>query len=116
MKSHLKAKCIGLLMLLLVGISGCGKKQPPASAPMDVGGVKVDMPKLNQEFATATPEIQATVHEASSDLRYGQYEKALQSLDKLMSNPALSDSQKKVVTDVIEQMKQVIAKAGPARQ
>ena len=115
MRSHLKTYSVGLLMLLLLGVSGCGKKQPAVPEPLDVSGVKVNIPKLNQEFAAAAPEMQADVHEASSDLRYGQYEKSLQALDKLASNPALSDSQKKVVNEVIEQMKQVIAKAGPSR-
>ena len=37
------------------------------------------------------------------------------SLDKLSHNPGLTESQKKVVADLIEQTKQVIAKTPPAQ-
>jgi len=106
----------GLLTLLLLACAGCGKKAPAVPQSLDIQGVKVDLPKLQAEFSTAAPELQSDVNQASSGLRYGQYEKALMSLDHLVNNPALSEPQKKAVTEVIEQMKQLIAKAGPVRQ
>jgi len=104
-----------LLALCFISLSGCGKKDPPPPTAYEVSGVKVDMPKLQAAFAEAPPEISTDVNQTSAALRYGQYERALQSLDRLINNPALTEPQKKVVTDVIEQMKQVIAKAGPTR-
>jgi len=100
--------------LLLVG--GCGKKQPTAPPAYEINGVKVDVPKLQQAFAGSPPEIQADVNQTTLNLRYGMYEKSLMALDRLASNPGVNDSQKKVVNDLIEQMKQLIAKAGPSRQ
>src|SRR5260370_318890 len=99
MNPHLKRTFVCLLALLLFGFIGCGKKQPAAQAPQDISGVKVDLPKLQQEFVNAPQELQDPVHQASSSLRYGQYEKALQSLDKLINSPGLTDSQKKVVNE-----------------
>jgi hypothetical protein len=108
--------CFLSATLLVFVFSGCGKKnEMPPTTPMDISGVKVDFPKLQQEFANAPQDVLDSVHQAQSGLRYGQFEKCLQSLDKLASTPNLTESQKKVVNDVIEQMKQVIAKMGPSR-
>ena len=104
-----------VLVALQVCYVGCKKKEP-ALAPYEISGVKVDMPKLQQTFADAKPELQGPLNETSSNVRYGFYDKAVQSLEKLAAAPDLTDQQKKVVNDVIEQMKQVVAKAGPTRQ
>jgi hypothetical protein len=103
------------IALCLFVFSGCGKKEPPHNAPYDIGGVKVDIPKLQQMFST-TPDLQPPVNQAVSQLRYGRYLEAMKSLDQLANNPALNDSQKKAVNEVIEQMKQVINKLGESRQ
>jgi len=113
---HLVKTLIGLLMVLAAGVAGCGKKQPAVSPPYEISGVKLDMPRLQEAFMGAPPELVANVNETASGLRYGQYERALQALDRLVNNPALNDNQKKVVNEVIEQMKQLIQKAGPTRQ
>jgi len=104
-----------VLMASAAGFCGCGKKQPPAPPPAEISGIKVDVPKLRQALSGSAQEVQSDLNMFTSSLRYGQYEKALMGLDKLINNPALNDTQKKVVNDVIEQMKQVIAKAGPTR-
>jgi hypothetical protein len=74
------------------------------------------MGKLMAAFSGAAPDVTSELNEAQRTLRYGLYEKTLTSLDKLASNPSLTEPQKKVVADVIEQMKQVVAKLGAARQ
>jgi hypothetical protein len=112
MKVH-QISCLAVCVLLF---PGCGKKEPPAPQSYDISGVKVDMPKLQTTFQNAPPELLNPVNTASSMVRYGQYERAMQALDGLLSNPALNDAQKKVVTDVLEELKQVIQKAGPTRQ
>src|ERR1041385_7426039 len=102
------------LPIAFVG-AGC-KKKDAGLGPVDVSGVKVDMPKLQQTFADAKPELMAPMNETSSNLRYGFYDKAVASLEKLAAMPDLNAQQKKVVNEVLEQMKQVVAKAGPTRQ
>ena len=106
---------LGIALAVVVSFTGCGKKQPPAPSAFEVNGVKVDMPALQSAIVGASPDLQAAVNNASSDLRYGQYVKALESLDKVASDPNLTEPQKKLVAQVIEQLKQVIAKAGPSR-
>jgi hypothetical protein len=118
MNSHRNRTLVPLLssVLLILCFVGCGKKGADEQlAAMDISGVKVELPKLQQEFANAPQELQDPVHQVVASIRYGQYERALQSLDKLVNSQGLTDAQKKTVNAVIEQMKQVIAKVGPSR-
>ena len=105
----------GIVIATAVTLTACGKKQPPTPSAYEVSGVNVDMPALQSAFLGASQDLQAAVNDASADLRYGQYVKALESLDKVSSDPNLTEPQKKLVAQVIEQLKQVIAKAGPSR-
>ncbi len=105
-----------IISTVFLVLAGCGKKQPAIQPAYEINGVKVDVPKLQEAFASSPPEIQADVNQTTLNLRYGMYEKSLMALDRLINNPALNDNQKKVVNDVIEEMKQLIAKAGPSRQ
>src|SRR5712691_12731821 len=105
----------GVLVAGLLAFTGCGKNELKYKTAYEIRGVKVDMPKLEQAFAGAGNDLQAAVVQTTSNIRYGQYVEALVSLDKLVNNPSLNDAQKKVVNEVIEEMKQVINKAGPSR-
>ena len=77
---------------------------------MEINGVKLDVPKLQQTFATDKPELQAGVTKAAMAIRYGQYPEALAELEKLAATAGLTDAQKAVVNDVVGQVKQLIAK------
>ena len=97
--------------------SGCGKKQTALQlTPVDISGVKVDMPKLQEAFVASPVNISVQVTELLSTIRYGQYAKAVAALENLGTVPELTEPQKKVVSVVSEQMKQVVVKAGPLRQ
>jgi hypothetical protein len=106
-----------MMMLLLAGgfaLAGCGKGEAPAPAGQSA---TVDVPKLREAFANASPELQASVAEVATSVRYGQHETTLAALAKLAANPALTEAQKKVVSEVTEQIKQLAAKpaARPAQ-
>jgi hypothetical protein len=49
-------------------------------------------------------------------LRFGQFPQAMVQLDKLAHVPNLTEPQKKLVNDLLEQTKQVVAKAPPPGQ
>jgi hypothetical protein len=100
-------------MLAALAAAGC-KKKAPAVPPYTINGVNVDSPKLAQSFPTASPEVQAQLTAFQMSLRYQAYDKSLVALDKLANDPSLTEPQKKVVNEVIEQIKQLIAK-GPTR-
>jgi len=104
-----------ILMFLLagglvggLGLSGCGKQQPPAPAP---GGVTIDLPKLREAFATVGPDLQAALSEVNMGMRYSDFPRAFAALDKLSNAPGITDAQKKIVGEVTEQMKALATKA-----
>ena len=72
------------------------------------------MPRLQQAFVSASPELRDAVTKVAFSFRYGQNEQAVEQLDKIAADPALTADQKKVVSEVMDQLKQVIAK-GPAK-
>ena len=104
-----------LLWMVAAGalfVVGCGKgKTPP---PPEYNQVTVNLPKLQQVFADAAPELKQSVTMVQHDLRYSDYPKVLASLDVLLNNPAVTEPQKKVVNEVIDQVKKVISQASPA--
>jgi len=107
-----------MMMFLLGGalaLTGCGKPKPPA--PPVQQGVTIDVPKLRAAFSTASPEVQASVVEASSLIRYGDYSAALTALAKVTNNPSLTEPQKAIVAQVTDQINQAASKvpAPPAQ-
>ena len=94
---------------------GCGKEKTPP--PPQYGQVTVDLPKLVQTFQDAGPEAKQSVTMVQRNLRYGDYTKALMALDELSNNPANTEPQKKVVAELIEQVKKVVTQTpAPAGQ
>src|SRR5438128_40281 len=103
------------LAIAVLVSAGCGKKASLSQAPREEAGVKVDMPKLMAAFSAGDASAMRTASDIDANFRYGLYEKVLQDLQKLATNPNLTEQQKRVVNQVIDQVKQVINKAGPAR-
>jgi hypothetical protein len=95
----------------VLAVAGCGKKQ---TAPPEQQGTKLDLPKLQEAFSKATPEAQTLVTQVLGGVRYGQHAQALAALDKLANTPGITDAQKAIVTQVTEQVKQVMSKAAGA--
>ena len=105
---NLEKTVIALLVLATAAFAGCRKKEPPPPQAYTISGVKVDSPKLAVSLATASPEARANVTDFQMALRYQMYDRALVPLDKLANDPSLTEPQKKVVNEVIEQIKQLI--------
>src|SRR2546421_7093 len=103
------------LMLALALFAGCRKKAAPPPQAYSISGVKVDSPKLAVELASAGLEARAAVTDFQMALRYQMYDRALVPLDKLANDPTLTESQKKTVNEVIEQIKQLINQKGTGK-
>ena len=108
MTTKITIRVSGILVAVVLALVGCGKS--------DSGGDRgipsaMDLPKLQQAFPSPTPEQQANLAKVSEGVRYGLYPNALAALDKLAADPALTEPQKKAVADLIEGIKQTMAKA-----
>jgi len=108
-----------MVMILLTGVlaltDGCSKSAPKLQDWEEVNGVKVELPKLQRDLGPlADPQIQFSVSLIVVRFKVGEYPVVLAELNKLANNPGLTEAQKKLVIDVAEQTKQVMAK-GPAR-
>jgi hypothetical protein len=103
------------VIALTLSLTACGKKAASTPDAYEISGVKVSMPALQTAFVGANPDLTAAVNDVSSAIRYGQYMQAMQSLDKISTDPNLNDAQKKVVTEVLGQLKEVVSKAGASR-
>ena len=99
---------------LLLWLGACSKSdQTDQQLSLEVEGVKLDTPQLVTEFLNASPELYKKVNDAVTDVRYQGYVEALVALDEVLKGPGLNDKQKKLLTKVIGQLKEVIAKAPP---
>ena len=102
-----------LALLLLPG--ACSKSVDSSKMPpMQIQGVNVDIPQLSAEFSTAAPELQSRVNKGVTEVRYQRYLEGMKELDEALNTPGLSDKQKQMLTKVLGQLKEVVAKA-PAR-
>ena len=89
----------------------CSKSSESANLPpMEVEGVKVDIPQLSAEFVKAQPDLQSQVNEAVTKVRYRRYVQAMMGLDEVLKNPGLNDKQKQLLTKVMDQLKEVSSK------
>jgi hypothetical protein len=106
----------GILAAALLAETSCGQAQK-APQPTMINGVKVDLARFHQAFATASPELQRSVSKVNLSIRYGQYAVAVAELGKIVNMTDLTEPQKKVASEVLEQLKQVAGqvRAKPAQ-
>lgn len=103
---------IAALAVASLGLAGCKKAADKPVDSLQVHGVSVDMPKLQATFSTVSDEqIKKLIFDADQGFRYGDYPKALAAVEELSNNPNVTEDQKKVVTDVLEQLKKLVAVA-----
>jgi hypothetical protein len=74
----------------------------------------VDISKFQQAFPSPTPEQQSDIGKALQGLRYGMFPEVLAALDRLASDASLTEPQKKAVADMIQGVKQTMAKTPAA--
>jgi len=98
----------------LLMVAGCGqeRKEPQATV---IGGVKVDLAKFQQAFVNAPPEVQNSVSRVHLAIRYGQYAQAVTQVEKIAHISGLTEPQKNVAQEVLNQLKQVASRS-PTRQ
>lgn len=101
-----------LLAVCVLAFAGC-KKSDQTDSAQQFHGINVDWPKLDTEFSKAGQEVQASLRAVKQFFRYGQFPQALVELDKLSNEASLTEPQKKLINDLIQQTKQAIIKTPP---
>ena len=91
-----------LIAATLLGLLACKRDAPPVHKY----GLKVDVVKLESELANSSPGVQSHVALLKHALRYSKFPEAIAELDYLANSPELSQPQKKLVEDLLEQTKQ----------
>jgi hypothetical protein len=81
--------------------------------PVALNGISIDLPKLQQSCGSSNPTVRDGVDKVRLSIRYADYRTALAELGKLANNPEISESQKKTINDVSEQVKKAFANAAP---
>lgn len=102
-----------ILALSFLAFTGCKKSEQFSGPPQEYYGVKLNWSQLNTAFTNASPEAQHDAYLAVRAFRYSQFPQAMVQLEKLATEPGLSEAQKNLVNELIEQTKQVVAKAPP---
>src|SRR5262245_49650428 len=100
---------------LLLWLGACSKSGQTDQLPaLEIEGIKLDTPQLVTEFMNnASPELYKKVNDAVTDIRYQSYVESMMALDEVLKGPGLNDKQKKLLSQVIGQLKEVIAKVPP---
>ena len=103
-----------MLVAGVLAVGGCGKSDSVGNRGLPP---TMDLPKFQQAFPAPTPAQQSNIDKASESVRYGLYPQALAALDKLAADSALTEPQKKAVSDLVAGIKQTLAKVPtpPAR-
>jgi hypothetical protein len=101
---------VWLVFLFVLG--GCGDSgvKKDELPPMEFEGVKVDTPLLQSAFVDAPAELNSAVTDAATSLRYKRYMEGMMQLDEVLKKPGLTAKQKELLTKVIGQLKEVVAK------
>ncbi len=99
-------------LALLASLAACKKSGGAGDLPpMEINGVKVDMPLLMADVRDDQPEVRQLLRDAQTKIRYGQNVEGMMQLDELSKNTTLTEKQKQLLAKVMEQLKQAIAKA-----
>jgi N-acetylglucosamine kinase-like BadF-type ATPase len=102
MKSHILA--LPLLSILTLAPLGCGKS----------GSANVDPSPVENSFAGAEDAVKAAAARAVNAVKSADYDLAMAELLKLAADPKLTDSQKKAVAQVLDQLKSAVSDSGKA--
>ena len=103
-----------VLAAALLMVPGCSQERKEAPATV-IGGVEVDLAKFQQAFVSAPPEVQNSVSRVHLAIRYGQYAQAVMQVEKIANTSGLTEPQKNVAREVLNQLKQVASRS-PTRQ
>jgi hypothetical protein len=92
----------------LAGLLG-GYSKASAPPPETTSPLVINATDFRPAFATASPEIKAQVDQVMMSIQSSVYNEALKGLAKLAANPALTEPQRKAVSDLTDHVKRKMA-------
>jgi len=101
-----------ILAAALLAEAGCGEAQK-GPQPTIINGVKVDLAKFQQAFNGAPPDLQSSVFKLTMSIRYAQYAEAVAAVERIANAPGLTEPQKEIATNVLQQLRQVLNRSQP---
>ena len=99
--------CLVGVVLAGLCLNGCKKSAEPAAETPTAQAINAT--EFRPAFASASPQTKAVVDQVMMDIQASLYPGALNDLAKLAANPALTETQKKVVGDLTDQLKKKMA-------
>ena len=97
----------GILLAGILFLGGCKKSEEPvAGTPPPL---TLNATTFRPAFESAAPELKAVVDQVMMNIQGSMYPQALKDLAKLGANPALTEAQKKAVSDLTDQLNKKMA-------
>lgn len=97
----------GLVLAGMLLLGGCKKSAEPVVATPSVQSINATT--FRPAFESASPEIKAVVDQVMMGIQSSVYSQSLDGLANLAANPALTEAQKKAVSDLTDQLNKKIA-------
>lgn len=109
--------CSVLLYCGVLAFAGCKKQESGVVKNPVANDLKVNLNQLVQILSTnSDAAVQESLTKVRTGLRYGyDYETVLAELDKLNQNASVTEAQKKVVAEVMQQVKDALNSSKPAQ-
>jgi hypothetical protein len=104
-----------LFAVVFLWTAGC-KQKPAPLLPASANGATLDMAALNQALSSSSSaDVKKSFADFYMRIRYSDYANATADLDKIATDPSLTEAQKKAVTDAQAAVKQMGAGPKPAQ-
>jgi hypothetical protein len=117
MRKHITIAFVGIVCAGLVALAAGGCKKAPPPTPVRGQGVRAALTKLEQSLAGNTNEpVRRAKSRIVLGVRYSQYDKAQEACEAIKADASVNDAQKKLVDDLIEELKAAAEKKAEAKQ
>jgi len=83
-----------------------GVKVPPPGPPVTVNGVTINVQNAEKALATASWDANVALADLRTALRYEDYQRAMNSLQKAGSDPSVNDGQRAALQQVMQEVRQ----------
>jgi len=84
-------------------------KVPPPGPPVVINGVTINVQNAERALATASWDANAAFADLRTALRYEDYRRAVEGIQKTAADPSLNEGQKNALAQVMQEVRQAAA-------